>query len=115
MKIRGLVCICLVLLFMGALFQPGCRIIVDGTPLKGVYHPDTALRCARAAVHAADELTPTAQEPPFRLVPVLCLQYTETDEAALCSRLLQAYAGVVRVSTVREDGTPAMTYTYAAP
>ncbi len=111
---RGIFCIFAAILLMSALFKPGCRIIVNDAPLSGVYAPELAVRCAEAAVRAADEITRNREAPPFQLIPVLCLRYTEADETELCGRLLRAYDGVVQVSTVSDDGTHAVKYTYAA-
>lgn len=110
---RGIICIGCILLFMAMVFQPGYRIIVSGSPLPGVYAPETALRCAEAATRAADEITRTAEDVPYQLIPVLCLRYTEVDETQLCHTLLNAYDGVVQVYTISKDGAPAVKFTYA--
>ena len=99
---------------MAALFRPGCRIIVKDAALPGIYSPEDTLRCAQAVIRAADEITPTEEVPPFRIVSVLCLRYTDMDEQEVCHRMLTAYDGVVQVSTVTADGQRRLTYTSAS-
>lgn len=97
---RFFVCIGAALLLMGAIFRPGCRIIVNGTAMPGVYEIDSVSRCAAAAVRTAEEITRTAEDAPFTIVPVLCLQREQPDEELLYHVLLESYAGVEKVYAV---------------
>ena len=101
---RGLLCIALALLFMAATFRPGCRIIVDGTVLPGIYDLTAAQRCAVMAERTAEEITRNAEQPPFTLIPVLCHNRDMTDEARLYHVLLESYEGVVKLYAVSADG-----------
>ena len=78
---RGLLLMGCTLLLMAAVFKPGYRIIVDDRPLSGVYAPEVA-RAAAAELSA---------DVPFQLIPVLCREYRDADEAQLCSLLLKAH------------------------
>lgn len=102
---RGLVCITLALLFMAATFRPGCRIIVDGTVIPGIFDLATAHRCAAMAERTAEEITRTAEQPPFTLIPVLCHQRDVTDEEQLYHVLLESYEGVEKLYAVYAEGT----------
>lgn len=103
---RILVCIATALLFMGAAFRPGCRIIVNGRVMPGIYAADAVARCARSAVHTAEEITRTAEAPPFTVVPVLCLEQEQPDEELLYHVLLEAYDGVEKVYAVSVGDYP---------
>ena len=103
---KGLLCISLSLLFMAAVFQPGYRIVLDGKALPGIYEPEMALRCNRAVIRAAEEITRTRQEAPYTLVPVLCLRHTDADEQQLWGILLDSYEGVVKLYEVSMNGHP---------
>ena len=102
---RGLVCIALALLFMAATFRPGCRIIVDGTVLPGIYELSAAQRCAVMAARTAEEITRNAEQPPFTLIPVLCHSRDVTDEERLYHVLLESYEGVEKLYAVSVNGT----------
>ena len=102
---RGLVCIALALLFMAATFRPGCRIIVDGTVLPGIYELSAAQRCAVMAARTAEEITRNAEQPPFTLIPVLCHHRDVTDEEQLYHVLLESYEGVEKLYAVYAEGT----------
>ena len=94
------------LVLMGALFRPGCRIIVNGTALPGIYDPAVAARCGEMALRTAEEITRTQEEAPFTLVPVLCLQQDTTDETLLYHVLLESFAGVEKLYAVSTNGIP---------
>ena len=95
-----LICIILPLLFMSAVFRPGYRIIVNDRPLPGIYAPDLVLRCNSAAVRAAEEIVRETENPPYSLIPVLCLKYTQADERQLWGILLESYEGVEKLYAV---------------
>ena len=101
---RILLCIALALLFMAATFRPGCRIIVDGTVLPGIYDLTAAQRCAAMAARTAEEITRTGEDAPYTLIPVLCHSRDVTDEARLYHVLLESYEGVVKLYAVSADG-----------
>lgn len=92
------------LLFMGAVFRPGCRIILNGTVMPGIYEPAAVTRCAAAAVRTAEEITRMEEEVPFTVVPVLCLQRDQPDEELLYHVLLEAYEGVEKLYEVSAQG-----------
>ena len=101
---RILLCIALALLFMAATFRPGCRIIVDGTVLPGIYDLTAAQRCAAMAARTAEEITRTGEDAPYTLIPVLCHSRDVADEARLYHVLLESYEGVVKLYAVSADG-----------
>lgn len=101
---RIILCIALALLFMFGTFRPGCRIILSGTVMPGIYDLSVAQRCAELAQRTAEEITRTAEEPPFRLIPVLCHERDETDEELMYHTLLEAYEGVEKLYAVSADG-----------
>ena len=101
---RGIVCIVLALLFMVIGFRTGCRIIVDGKVLPGIYDLTAAQRCAAMAVRTAEEITRTSEQPPFTLIPVLCHNRDVTDEEQLYHTLLESYDGVVKLYAVSRNG-----------
>ena len=94
------------LVLMVALFRPGCRIIVNGTALPGVYNPQVAARCGEMAMRTAEEITRIPEEAPFTIVPVLCLQQDTTDETLLYHVLLESFSGVEKLYAVSADGIP---------
>ena len=98
-------CIALALLFMLGTFRTGCRIIIDGTVIPGVYDLAAARKCAAMAQHTAEEITRTAETPPFRLIPVLCHTHDETDEELMYHVLLESYEGVEKLYAVSVNGT----------
>lgn len=102
---RILLCITLALLFMAATFRPGCRVIVDGTILPGIYDLTAAQRCAAMAARTAEEITRTAEDAPYTLIPVLCHSRDVTDETQLYHVLLESYDGVVKLYAVSANGT----------
>lgn len=104
--IRPIVCITLALLLMSALFRPGCRIVIGGTPMPGIYDPAAVTRCAAAAERAAEEITRTAESRPFTLVPVLCLRREAPDEQLLTRVLLEAYPGVEKLYRLSAGDRP---------
>lgn len=97
--------ITLALLFMLGTFRTGCRIILNGTVMPGIYDLAVAQRCAEMAVRTAEEITRTAEEPPFRLIPVLCHKQDQTDEELMYHVLLESYEGVEKLYAVDLDGT----------
>ncbi len=101
---RIILFIALALLFMVGTFRPGCRIILNGTVMPGIYDPAAARRCAAMAERTAEEITRTAEAPPFRLVPVLCHSRDETDEELLYHVLLESYEGVEKLYAVSVNG-----------
>lgn len=104
--------VCL-LLVASAIFHPGYRIILNGKPLPGVYSPQTALQSAEAACAIAEEITREHEDAPFTLIPVLCLNYTQTDQKQLCASLLRGYDGVKEVFAVNMvNGESVFTHTY---
>lgn len=98
-KKRGMLVMGCALLLMTLIFKPGYRIIIDDTPLSGVYEPETALRCAEKVREQDEQL-------PLRLIPVLCREYTDTNTARLCSRLLSYGSTAVQVSATTADNSP---------
>ena len=96
----------LIPVLMGTLFRPGCRIIVNGTALPGIYDPVVAARCGEMALRSAEEITRTQAQPPFTLVPVLCLQQDTTDETLLYHVLLESFEGVEKLYAVSANGVP---------
>ena len=102
---RILLCIALALLFMAATFRPGCRIIVDGTVLPGIYDLTAAQHCAAMAARTAEEITRNAEQLPFTLIPVLCHSRDVTDEERLYHVLLESYEGVEKLYAVYAEGT----------
>ena len=103
---KGLLCILLSILFMGTVFRPGYRIVLNGKALPGIYEPELTLRCNTAVTRAAEEITRTREEAPYTLVPVLCLQHTDADEQQLWGILLDSYEGVVKLYEVSMNGHP---------
>lgn len=103
---KGFLCIALSILFMVTVFQPGYRIVLNGKALPGIYDPELTLRCNAAVIRAAEEITRAREEPPYTLVPVLCLQHTEADEQQLWGILLDSYEGVVKLYEVSMNGIP---------
>lgn len=97
---RTLLCIGAALVFMGAVFRPGCRIIVGGAAMPGVYEPAAVTRCAAAAERTAAEITRTSEVAPYTIVPVLCLQREQPDETLLYHVLLESYEGVEKLYAV---------------
>lgn len=105
-QIRPLLCILPAVLLMAALFRPGCRIVVNGSALPGIYDPAVAARCGEMALRTAEEITRTQEPPPFTLIPVLCLKQDTTDETLLYHVLLESYEGVEKLYAVSADGIP---------
>ena len=103
-KASMLLCLGAALVLMSAVFRPGYRIIVNGHALPGIYSPEMTLRCSSAAIRAADEITREHEEPPYSLVPVICLKYTDADEQQLWGILLDSYEGVVKLYNVSLNG-----------
>jgi len=101
---RITLCIALALLFMVGTFRTGCRIIVNGTVLPGVYDLAAAQNCAAMAQRTAEEITPTREAPPFRLIPVLCHRREVTDEVQMYHLLLESYEGVEKLYAVSVQG-----------
>ena len=101
---KRLLCILAAAAFMLSSFRTGCRIIVNGKVLPGIHDPISAQQCAAAAQRTAEEITRTAEEPPFILIPVLCLTREEPNETVLYHTLLEAYDGVGKFYTVSVDG-----------
>ena len=97
-------CILAAITFMLGTFRVGCRIIVDDTVIPGIYNLSTARRCVALAERTAEEITRTAEAPPFRLIPVLCHKQDETDEELLYHVLLESYDGVEKLYAVSVDG-----------
>lgn len=97
---RPLLSIALALLFMSSIFHPGYRIIVNGSPLPGIYEPKLALECNREAIRAAEEITRQSEAPSYKLIPVFCLQHAEADKSHLRSILLESFDGVEKLYTV---------------
>lgn len=95
-----LLCLGFALLFMAAVFRPGYRIIVNDRPLPGIYEPDLVLRCNRAAIRAAEEIIRDTEDPPYTLIPVYCLKYTQAEDRQLWGLLLESYEGVEKLYTV---------------
>lgn len=104
--VRTTLCIAAALLFMGAFFRPGCRIILGGTAMPGVYDPAAVYRCAEAAQRTAEEITRGTEQPGYTLVPVLCLYGEQPDEQLLYHVLLESYEGVAKLYEVSADGVP---------
>ena len=102
-KYPGL-CIVAAVAFMLCSFRTGCRIIVNGKVIPGVHDPAAAYTCAAAARRTAEEITRNGEEAPFTLIPVLCLQRSETDETVLYHTLLDAYEGVQKLYAISADG-----------
>lgn len=94
------------LVLMAALFRPGCRIIVNGTALPGIYNPATAARCGEMALRTAEEITRVEESAPFTLVPVLCLRQDSANETLLYHVLLESFEGVEKLYAVSADGVP---------
>lgn len=105
-KTAPLLCICLAIGFMAAMFRPGYRIVLDGHAIPGIYEPQLALRCSTAAIQAAEEITRSHEEPPYTLVPVLCLEHTPAQEQQLWGILLDSYVGVEKLYEVTMNGEP---------
>ena len=103
---RITLCITAALLFMGALFRPGCRIILSSGAMPGIYDPAAVYRCDAAARRTADEITRSTESPDYTIVPVLCLKNELPDEQLLYHILLEAYPGVEKLYKVCADGTP---------
>lgn len=95
-KKRGMLVMGCALLLMTLLFKPGYRIIINDTPLSGIYEPETALRCAETVRERDEQL-------PLRLIPVLCREYTDTNDARLCNRMLTYGGAAVQVSASADD------------
>ena len=95
-----LLCIGFAVLFTAAVFRPGYRIIINDRPLPGIYEPELVERCSRAADRAAEEITRNTEDPPYMLIPVYCLKYTQTEDRRLWGLLLEAYEGVEKMYTV---------------
>jgi len=105
-KWNAAICIAAAIAVMLLTFQPGYRIVLNGTPLPGIYEPDTAVRCSVAATRAAAEITAQSEPSPFTLVPVFCIRHTAEDESELYHKLLTAYDGVVKLYAVSVNGRP---------
>lgn len=105
MKVKRIaLCIFAAAAFMLGTFHTGCRIILNGTVMPGIYDLATARRCAALAAHTAEEITRTAEDAPFRLIPVLCHKQDETDEDLLYHVLLESYDGVEKLYAVSVNG-----------
>lgn len=102
--IRTVLCIGIAVLFMAVFFRPGCRVILCGSAMPGVYTPAAVYRCAESAQQAAAEITRSSSPSPFTIVPVLCLQPEDPDEALMTRVLLEAYDGVSKLYAVTVDG-----------
>ena len=99
-KLKVLCCIGLATLFMGSTFQRGYRIIVNDTPLPGIYEPSFALECSQEAIRAAEEITRHFETPTYTMIPVFCTEYTEADKSHLRGILLESFEGVEKLYTV---------------
>lgn len=117
---RSFLCVLSAFLLMGTLFRLGYQVEVDGEVLPGIYDPKTVKESARLASLAAEEICRGTEEPPFRLVPVLCARYTAAEDNALTRAMLEAYDGVsalyavysgqIRVGTTEDPGLPGTIY-----
>ena len=101
---RIIVCMALAVLFMLGTFRTGCRIVVNGKVMPGIYPLAAAQQCAEMARRTAEEITRSAEEAPFTLIPVLCHRRDNTDEALLYHTLLESYEGVEKLYAVSADG-----------
>ena len=102
---RMILCTVFAAVFMLAAFRTGCRIILNGTVMPGIYDLATARECATMAERTAEEITRTAEETPFRLIPVLCHKRDKADETLLYHVLLESYKGVEKLYAVSVNGT----------
>ena len=93
-------CIGLTILFMCTTFQRGYRIIVNDTPLPGIYEPKLAQECSMEAIRAAEEITRQSEEPTYTMIPVFCTEYTQADKSHLRGILLESFEGVEKLYTV---------------
>lgn len=91
---RGILCILSVFLLMAELFHVGYQVEINGQALPGIYAPAVARQSAREVRRAAEEICRENTREPFRLRPVLCLRYTQTDGETLAQTMLEAYDGV---------------------
>ena len=99
-KLRICLCILSVILFMGIVFKPGYRIIVNDHPLPGIYDVALATECSSAAIRAAEEITRHSEAPSYTMIPVLCLRHTQADPKHLWSILLESFEGVEKMYVV---------------
>ena len=104
--VRTTLCIGAAALFMCAFFRPGCRIILNGAPMPGIYEPTAVYRCAEAAQRAAEEIARGTEQADYTIVPVLCLQREQPDEQLLTHVLLESYEGVEKLYAVTADDVP---------
>ncbi len=102
---RMILCTALAAVFMLATFRTGCRIILNGTVMPGIYDLTTARECAAMAERTAEEITRTAEDAPFRLIPVLCHKRDDADRELLYHVLLESYEGVEKLYAVSVNGT----------
>lgn len=109
-----LICFGLLLLAAACTLRLGYRIELNGEPVPGVYSVASALECTRAVQQAAEEICRGAAEPPFQLIPVICLDYAELDRRELCRTLLSGYEGVTaRYESLENAPAVQRLFTYA--
>ena len=104
MKTRTIISIFLALLFMLSTYRTGCRIIIDGTVLPGIYEPVTAASCAAMASRTAEEITRSSAVPSYQMIPVLCHRRDITQAEQLYHVLLESYEGVEKLYAVSAAG-----------
>ena len=104
-----LICLGLLVLAAACTLRLGYCIELNGETVPGVYSVATVLDCTQAVQRAAEEISRGPAEPPFRLIPVVCLDYAELDRRELCRTLLRGYAGVAEAyakTTLSPTHTP---------
>ena len=84
-------------------FQRGYRIIVNDTPLPGIYEPKLAQECSMEAIRAAEEITRQAEEPTYTMIPVFCTEYTQADKSHLRGILLESFEGVEKLEKTSSE------------
>ena len=98
-----LICFGLLLMAAACTLRLGYRIELNGEPVPGVYSVASVLECTHAVQRAAEEICRGEAEPPFQLIPVICLDYAELDRRELCRTLLNGYKGVTARYRQAED------------
>lgn len=93
------------LLFLASQLHLGCRVLVYGRALEGLYSPLAASRAAGAASRTAEEVTagpPALPQLAFRFR--LSLRPPSEDSGALAAQLLAYVPGVALANVVYVDG-----------